>query len=97
MSRISTRPWGLLGGTPGASARLEKNDGSVPVGDMVRLYRGESLGVFTAGGGGYGEPRRRPAALVERDVREGRLDAATAARVYGWTAEAPVGTGEAAS
>ena len=90
MSRLTTRPWGLLGGTPGASARLEKNDGTVPVGDMIRLYRGESLGVFTAGGGGYGEPRNRPAALVARDVREGRLDPATAARVYGWSPDQPV-------
>lgn len=39
---------GLLGGTPEANARAEKNDGSVPVGDMIRLYRGESLGVATA-------------------------------------------------
>ena len=95
MSRLTTRPWGLLGGTPGASARVEKNDGTVPVGDMIRLYRGESLGVFTAGGGGYGDPRRRPAAVVSRDVREGRLDAATAARVYGWSPSPDAGEGQA--
>jgi N-methylhydantoinase B len=83
MSRMLSRPWGLLGGTAGASARLEKNGVVVPTGDVVLLARGDSISAITAGGGGYGDPAKRPTDLVERDLREERIDAATAARVYG--------------
>jgi N-methylhydantoinase B len=87
MSRMLSEPWGLRGGMPGVSARMEKNDVVVPTGDMVRLERGDSIGVYTAGGGGYGEPKYRPRDAVDRDVREGRLATEDAASAYAWSPE----------
>lgn len=37
----------------------------------------------TAGGGGYGDPRERPAEVVRRDVAEGWISRERAAEVYG--------------
>ncbi|UYN95554.1 MAG: hydantoinase B/oxoprolinase family protein [Enhydrobacter sp.] len=37
---------------------------------------------LSPGGGGYGDPRSRDPALVQRDVRDGIVSAAAAARVY---------------
>ncbi|RWZ52661.1 hydantoinase B/oxoprolinase family protein [Labedella phragmitis] len=91
MSRMLSRPWGLLGGTAGQSARLEKNGVVVPTGDVVLLSRGDSISAITAGGGGYGDPARRPKDVVARDLREERIDAATAARVYGVTGDETAG------
>jgi N-methylhydantoinase B len=91
MSRMLSRPWGLLGGTAGQSARLEKNGVVVPTGDVVLLSRGDSISAITAGGGGYGDPARRPKDVVARDLREERIDAATAARVYGVSGDETVG------
>jgi N-methylhydantoinase B len=39
--------------------------------------------VQLAGGAGFGDPRARPAALVEQDVAEGIVSADAAAREYG--------------
>jgi len=89
MSRMVSRPWGLLGGTAGASARLERNGVVVPTGDVVKLDRGDTVSAFTAGGGGYGEPRRRPAVEIDRDIREERIDLTTAVAVYAHSGEAP--------
>jgi N-methylhydantoinase B len=47
----------------------------VPPGAIVRYE--------TCGGGGYGDPCARDPALVERDVREGKVSTAHAASVYG--------------
>lgn len=87
MSRMVSNPWGLLGGTGGQSARLEKNGVIVPTGDVVYLAYGDSIGAFTAGGGGYGAPANRPREAVDRDLREERIDAHTAKTVYGVVAE----------
>jgi N-methylhydantoinase B len=83
LSRQTTRPWGLRGGTAGASSRVEKNGVPVLGEDMIAVRRGETLAVFTAGGGGYGSPAERPAESVRRDVAEARLAPGTAADVYG--------------
>ncbi|RWZ58323.1 hydantoinase B/oxoprolinase family protein [Labedella populi] len=85
MSRMLSRPWGLLGGTAGQSARLEKNGVVVPTGDVVHLSRGDSISAITAGGGGYGDPANRPKDVVLRDLREERIDSSTAERIYGVT------------
>lgn len=81
-SRIRSRPWGLFGGTPGASSRIEVGGETV---DRVQitLGAGESASMFTAGGGGYGDPRSRPLEDIRKDVREGRLTADDARRLYG--------------
>jgi len=37
-----------------------------------------------AGGGGYGDPRSRDGDAIARDLREGRISAASAGRDYGF-------------
>jgi N-methylhydantoinase B len=81
-------PRGLFGGHDGRTARYtlitpdgsEKSLGSkttfrVPQGAIVRYE--------TCGGGGYGDPLERDPALIQEDVREGKVSIARAATEYG--------------
>ncbi len=68
-------PYGLFGGEPGSPYRATLN----PAGEArrirgketVRMSRGDVIEVKGVGGGGYGPPAERDAALKEWDVREG--------------------------
>lgn len=74
IARTSSRPWGLQGGKPGEGSRLELNGSSEGVtSNRLSLSRGDQLAVFTAGGGGFGDPKNRPASQLDRDRREHRL------------------------
>ena len=95
LDRFKFRPFGLDGGEPAAlSALYLIRDGvrqalpskvtnmMVKEGDIVRLE--------TSGGGGFGDPRMRDAALIERDMRHGYVSSQAAAALYGHTAKAAV-------
>src|SRR5919198_1976290 len=74
--RTRDPPWGLHGGRPGAtnSAFVRRADGSEQVvlkGTEIPLAAGDVVTFLTAGGGGYGEPTKRAADAVKRDVSEG--------------------------
>ena len=43
----------------------------------------------TAGGGGYGDPRRRPAERIEADIRNGKVSLDAARTIYGQIHLAP--------
>ncbi len=66
---------GLFGGGKGASGRCEVQRG----GDVINLdskvsfplRRGDIVTISLGGGGGYGEPAERPAALIARDLEDG--------------------------
>jgi N-methylhydantoinase B len=49
-----------------------------------RFVRGDVISVRTPGGGGYGNPRERPRALVADDVRFGYVSSRAARDIYGW-------------
>lgn len=83
VSRLKSRPWGLQGGLPGAALRVEKNDGDTVTESVTRLNAGESIAVLTAGGGGYGDPNKRPHETVLRDIREERITPTEATELYG--------------
>jgi N-methylhydantoinase B len=83
------QPWGVRGGGDGRSGRhlLEPD---TPAERQVparygghHLRRHDTLGVETAGGGGYGSPRERDPAVVLSDVRNGYVSPLAAARDYG--------------
>jgi len=86
--RWFTRPWGVNGGNPGGRARkiLERVDGTkVIVGNKredIAVTAGEKLHFITWGGGGWGDPLTRDAALVAEDVAQG-LVTESGARSYG--------------
>jgi N-methylhydantoinase B len=83
-ARRLSSPWGLFGGLPGGNAAVELRGGAVPFDHgSGALRKGEIVEVVTAGSGGYGSPGRRDKDAVRRDVAEGRLDDATASKVYG--------------
>jgi N-methylhydantoinase B len=88
LERFVFRPWGLLGGKPGALAAIITNPGTddeANVGkvDTLTLRAGEVAEFFTAGAGGYGEPLRRAPELVLRDVQDGLVESAEAEAAYG--------------
>ncbi|GAB0117275.1 hypothetical protein Acid7E03_13470 [Acidisoma sp. 7E03] len=82
-------PPGAQGGAPGAAniVRVHRG-GSVYVPEHlskdqnIRVQAGDRVEVMTPGGGGYGDPQARPAALVERDVARGYYTREEAARLW---------------
>ena len=81
-------PWGVNGGEPGQRARkiLEKADGTeIIVGNKVEdvtVEAGDQLHYITWGGGGWGDPLERDAALVGKEITQG-LVTAQGALAYG--------------
>lgn len=86
-SRLTSRPWGLLGGGAGAPSNYLKNESIHPSSDTVPLQDGDTLSIFTAGGGGYGNPTQRPHLQVLRDVQEDRISFQHAQKTYGLDAD----------
>jgi 5-oxoprolinase (ATP-hydrolysing)/N-methylhydantoinase B len=95
--RHEVRPFALFGGEPGGNgATLIQKAGStdwLTVKELygkvssskyanVRFEPGDRIRLRTPGGGGYGDPARRDAALIEEDVAESYVSPA-AARLYG--------------
>lgn len=81
--------WGIDGGSPGGSQDIvvsEGEDGERWVGVSCageRLIPGETVHLWTGGGGGLGDPLDRPPEEVLRDVSEELLSSQTAERDYG--------------
>jgi N-methylhydantoinase B len=79
---------GSQGGEPGAPAHsvIRRAGGAeevVPSKQVTLLRPGDRLIVETAGGGGYGDPRRRDPSLVRADIANGKVSREAAARDYG--------------
>ena len=86
MDHGRTGPFGLLGGTEAAMNEVLISIGAEQVrpmynskGDGYELAAGDWVEVCTPGGGGYGDPGARDAALVDRDVTRGYISRARAA------------------
>jgi N-methylhydantoinase B len=75
-------PCGLAGGRPGAGACFVVNGETKPPG-RYELRAGDGFLLQTAGGGGYGAPAERDRGAVRRDVAEGYVTRAGAAKDYG--------------
>jgi N-methylhydantoinase B len=76
LERRVVPPYGLCGGASGAPYRITLNPGTpgeraIKGKETVSLVEGDLVVIETSGGGGYGSPAERPAALVEHDRREG--------------------------
>ena len=82
-------PGGVAGGKPGAASRFvirlgAKDEQETPASGRYEMHSGERFMLQSAGGGGYGEPRRRDREAVARDIAEGRVTPAGAGRDYGF-------------
>ncbi|MDE3100947.1 MAG: hydantoinase B/oxoprolinase family protein [Chloroflexota bacterium] len=93
LERTQCPPWGLRGGLPGVPGTnvVERAGGErieLPhsIGNY-RLDRGDVVTMFTPGGGGWGDPRRRDREVVRLDVKRGYVTPESAARDYGLSAE----------
>jgi N-methylhydantoinase A len=83
-------PPGVLGGGDGARNVVRVHRGGevyVPEhlskDQNIRVVAGDRVEVMTPGGGGYGDPRARPAALIERDLARGYYTEAEAKALWG--------------
>jgi N-methylhydantoinase B len=90
--RTKDPPWGLHGGAPGAvnEAVVVSAHGRREVlrkATGVVLARGDRLTFRTAGGGGWGDPRRRAREAIEGDIAAGYVSRAAAMRDYGYPPE----------
>ena len=73
-------PRGLAGGEPGGPSRFVVRLGAAdefeaPASGRYEMRAGERFLVQSAAGGGYGDPRMRERAAIERDVAEGYVSA----------------------
>ncbi|MEZ5808939.1 MAG: hydantoinase B/oxoprolinase family protein [Zhengella sp.] len=91
-------PRGVAGGGDAAANRFtfEQDDGTHQppmVSKMIgiKLKQGQTVRLETPGGGGHGDPAKRPSGAIARDIRLGYVSADAAARDYGYSA----GKGEA--
>lgn len=70
-----------------ASAEIVRGDGSVhsiPSKEVARMLAGDRLIIRTAGGGGFGDPKKRPRDEVRADIENGKVTAKAAAEAYGF-------------
>ena len=88
IERSYNEPWGLAGGKCGRAnfARLRFGDGTYgerfAKATRLKVPKGATLELYTAGGGGYGPPGERSAEAVHADVREGYITEAHAREHY---------------
>ena len=88
LERFVFRPWGISGGMPGETCRVILNRGTSAERDLGKLdmfvaEEGDAITILTAGGGGCGDPFRREAKAVLRDVRVGFVSIERARIDYG--------------
>lgn len=75
IERMRVRPWGIFGGEDGAPFEVTCERGGHAIAIRGKenrdLARGDLVTVESSGGGGYGPPGERPAALHETDLWNG--------------------------
>jgi N-methylhydantoinase B len=75
---------GRDGGGNGANGRVRLASGAtLRHKGFQKVPKGERLIIEMPGGGGYGDPRTRPPALVAADAVAGLIDRETAETIYG--------------
>jgi N-methylhydantoinase B len=75
---------GRLGSLAGAAGKVELVSGkTLPPKAHSSIPAGDRLLISMPGGGGFGDPRKRPADKVAEDVVHGLVSAAKARELYG--------------
>ncbi len=88
MNRFRFRPWGTRGGAAGSLGKVllnpdTENERSIGRITVLELNKGDVVRIISPSGGGFGDPLKRPIALIEADVRSGLLSRRKAAKDYG--------------
>jgi N-methylhydantoinase B len=86
--RAKFPPNGIAGGKPGSRSRFVIHLGAAdeqetPASGRYELRAGERFLLQSAGGGGYGDPKRRDRTALARDIAEGYVSAEAATHDYG--------------
>lgn len=87
-SRNKHRPWAMHGGSEGSAnyIRVIRANGEtrdLAVVTALTVNRDDVIRVVTANGGGYGDPKKRPRAAIEDDIKNGYVSRERAAEIYG--------------
>lgn len=86
-NRPETAPFGLEGGSAAPPHKLYLRQGDkvidVDTESFYNFSRGDVFEIFESGGGGYGDPKRRPVEKVVKDVVDGLVTAEHAEAEYG--------------
>jgi N-methylhydantoinase B len=85
--RLSVYPWGLEGGLQATGSHFDFGNGQQNLPGTVQLKAGQVVELVTPGGGGYGEPSGRSLEAIRRDIKEERITAEFAGRIYRLGAE----------
>jgi N-methylhydantoinase B len=84
--RIAFAPYGLNGGRPGGRSRnfitVEGKTEPLPGKVTMRIVKDTVITHEQAGGGGYGDPKKRDRSLVREDIADGKISAAFARDHY---------------
>ena len=88
-SRSISRPWALSGGQEGSNnyAEIHRRDGSIEKHNMctaVPVQRDEVIRLYSATGGGFGDPADRPRDMVKSDLKNGFITLDQAIQHYGY-------------
>jgi len=85
VERLKNPAAGRAGGECGAPGRIEISgrDGAIGGRGEARIEPGERLIFETPGGGGFGDPATRAPETLAKDIEQGLVSSAAAARVYG--------------
>ena len=86
--RHTTRAWGINGGlaAPNSQALIIRKSGereTIQSKQTLYLKEGDQLQVFISGGGGYGNPLKRPIQFVQEDLENGYISKQSAETQYG--------------
>lgn len=77
-------PFGLAGGLPGLTARVELPAEAPPLKHRAGILQPDQwVGMIGAAGGGFGDPKSRDREAVRRDLREDRISREAARDIYG--------------
>ncbi len=90
VDRMHCKPWGLDGGLEGeGNSVVLRKDGDwkedFPNAKLLtaRIRKGDAFAVRSGGGGGFGDPKKRPVDEVLHDVRQGYVSVESARDNYG--------------
>jgi N-methylhydantoinase B len=94
VERTKCSPWGLFGGKDAVANKIDilRADGTVEEFENGKIYqmplaKGDGYLNQSGGGGGFGDPLKRPIESVLRDVTSGYVSVEAARRDYGVVAE----------
>ena len=99
-TRSKVQPWSLAGGQRGTLNRLRIRRVSgeleeVSSANALPLQKGDVVWIATANGAGYGDPKKRPKALICDDLRDGYISEHQARDIYGYSTVAKIFAGNA--